>query len=156
MVTQVTPLHQQISKTRSHRSNSASYYFDNKIYPSSGSLDFSSDFNSRSNTYITSTTASEPNEHPPTNYFQSNTENSSSHASLSLQSDGISTISSTFDDLFGYSEGKKGKMKRFFKECCPAPHTLQNILLVVFLLQTAICIGKLTVFNNIYVNNYSS
>ncbi|KAL9656403.1 hypothetical protein ABK040_005169 [Willaertia magna] len=58
---------------------------------------------------------------------------------LSDTQSGSLSADTSFGDVM---EQQKG-FKAFLRRCCPAIHSLQNILLVIFLLQTAICIGAM-------------
>lgn len=68
---------------------------------------------------------------------------SSSHASFTE----TVSISSSMDELFATSNqlSKKKKVLRAFKECCPALNGLQNYLFLLFLIQTAICVGSMLI-----------
>ena len=64
----------------------------------------------------------------------SDTQSSSMHSSFSDTSIGA---------VMAFNKENKSVSKRFIQLFCPAFHSLQNILIIVFLLQTFICIGSL-------------
>ncbi|KAG2373387.1 hypothetical protein C9374_012253 [Naegleria lovaniensis] len=84
-----------------------------------------------------------PKVHPIIPSFTT-TDSASSFGSLTGSHDSSSTsFAQAFHANLNLEENNRSGTKRFLKSICPAPHSLQNILPAIFLLQTLICIGSM-------------